>query len=139
MRPILKQTRAMLALLFAAIVSGCGGSGDEYDGFDNTVRTSTPNKYLTFFNRQAELAPGTYTLVVGTNVPGQAGSFSVTIQRNDGSVAQMINGSWTSSGAPNSDLANCTSTGAGNRCYSFDIQDASGATFNLNSALGAVL
>jgi len=139
MQPILHQTRTMLLLLLAAVLGGCGGSGDEYDGFDSTVTTSTPNKFLTFFNRQAELAPGKYTLIVATNGAGQAGTFSVAIQRNDGSASQLINGSWTSSGGLDSVPANCTSAAAGNRCFSFDIQDASGATFKLNSALDAAL
>ena len=139
MRPILQQTGTIMGLLLAATLSGCGGSGDEYQGFDNTVTTSTPNQYLTFFNRQAELAPGKYTLVVATNGAGQAGNFSVTIQRNDGSAAQMRNGSWSSSGGPGSNPSSCAGAGAGNRCYSFDIEDASGATFKLNSALDAEL
>jgi len=139
MQPILHRTRTMLLLLLAAMLGGCGGSGDEYDGFDSSITTSTPNKYLTFFNRQAELAPGKYTLIVATNGADQAGTFSVTIQRNDDSASQLINGSWTKSGGLDSAPANCTSTAAGNRCFSFDIQDASGATFNLNSALDAAL
>jgi hypothetical protein len=135
MQPILHQTRTMLMLLLAAMLGGCGGSGDEYDGFDSSITTSTPNKYLTFFNRQADLGAGKYTLVVATNGAGQAGTFSVTIQRNVASAAQMINGSWTSSGGLDAD----TTCAGGNRCFSFDIQDASGATFKLNSALDATL
>ena len=119
MQPILLQTRTLLLLLLAATLGGCGGSGDEYDGFDSSVTLSTPNKYLTFFNRQADLGAGKYTLVVATNGANQAGNFSVTIQRNDVSAAQMINGSWTKSLGPNSDSANCSSTGAGNRCCEF--------------------
>jgi mono/diheme cytochrome c family protein len=135
MRPLLHHTGKALLLLLAAIVAGCGGSGDEYDGFDASPTTATPNKYLKFFNGQADLGAGTYTLVVATSGAGQAGSFAVTIQRNDGSAAELINGSWTSSGGLDPD-PDCAS---GNRCYSFDIQDASGVTFTLNTALQGVL
>jgi len=136
MRPILHQTRTMLLLLLSAILGGCGGSGDEYDGFDASVTTSTPNKYLNFFNRQADLAPGRYTLVVATKGAGQAGNFSLTTRRNNGSEAQLANGSWSSSGGPDDIDPKC---GSGNRCINFDIEDASGATFTLNSALDAKL
>jgi len=135
MRPILEHARKVILLLIAATVVGCGGSGDEYEGFDAEITTSTPNRYLTFFNRLGDLAAGKYTLVVGTNGAGLAGTFSVTVRRNDGSAAQIINGSWSSSGGLDADR-NCAS---GNRCYSIDLEDASGATFTLNSALNAVL
>ena len=127
--------RKLILLLLVSIVAGCGGSGDEYDGFDAEVTTSTPNRFLTYFNRQGDLAAGSYTLVVATNGAGQAGSFSVSIQRNDGSASSVLNGNWTSSGGLDPDPT-CAS---GNRCYSFDIQDATGVTFRLNTSLDGVL
>jgi hypothetical protein len=135
MRSFLIHARKALLLLIIAIVAGCGGGG-EYDGFDDSVSTSTPNRFLTFFNRQGDLPAGNYTLVVATNDPaGQSGSFSVTIERHDGSPTQVINGSWTSSGGLDPDPT-CAS---GNVCYSIDIDDASGASFTLNTALDGVL
>ena len=114
MQSIFNHARRALLLLITAIVAGCGGSGDEYDGFEATVSSSTPNRFLTFFNRQGDLPAGKYTLVVATNVAAQAGTFSVTIERNDGSPAQIINGRWTSSGGTDPDPA-CAS---GNKCLS---------------------
>jgi len=134
MRAILNHARTAILLLFAVMIVGCGGSGDEYEGFDDSITISTPNRFLAFFNRQADLAAGRYRLVVATNGAGQAGTFSVTNQRNNGSAAQHINGSWASSGG----VAD-TACASGNRCFSFDIEDASGATFRVNSALDAVL
>lgn len=133
MRPLVNHARITMLLLLAAIVAGCGGSGDEYDGFDASVSSSTPNKFLTFFNRQGDLGAGRYTLVVATDLVAQNGTFSVTIKRNDGSAEQLISGSWTSSAG---DVAEC---GTGNPCYAFDIQDASGATFKLNSNVDGIL
>ncbi len=136
MRFLFKLARQWVMLLLATSVVGCGGSGDEYEGFDVTVSSSSPNRFLTFFNRQGDLPAGKYTLVVGTNNPaGQSGSFSVSIKRNDGSDEEIITGKWKSSGGLDPDPA-CAS---GNRCYSFDIQDATGATFTLNTARDGVL
>ena len=52
MRYALIHSKCAALLLLAAILVGCGGSGDEYDGFDNEVTLSTPDKYLRFFNQQ---------------------------------------------------------------------------------------
>ena len=102
----------------------------------STIATETPNRFLTFFNRQGDLPAGKYTLVVGTNNPaGQSGTFSVSIKRNDGSNEEIINGEWTSSGGLDPDPTCAT----GNQCFSFDIEDATGASFQLNTALDGVL
>ncbi len=135
MRPLVHHGKRALLLLLAAIVAGCGGSGDEYEGFDTTVTTGTPNKFLKFFNGQADLAAGKYTLVVGTNGAGQAGNFSLSTRRSNSNAVQMVNGNWTSSGGPNPDPG----CGNGNRCFEFDIEDAGGATFTVNTELDAVL
>ena len=134
MNQLVQNLKAWIAILITIAVTACG-SGDEYEGFDATVSISTPNKFLTFFNRQGDLAAGDYTLVVATAAGGQAGTFSVTITRNDGSATQVINGSWVSSGGLDSDPT-CAS---GNRCYNINLQDASGASFTLNTAFDGVL
>jgi len=62
-------------LLLAAIVGGCGGSGDEYEGFDNDPPgLSTPDKYLRFFNQQqGDLDDTSYTSAYHAAVdPGSA-------------------------------------------------------------------
>lgn len=134
MKPMSKKLRICSLFVIAAALSACGG-GDEYEGFDASVSQSTPNAYLTFFNRQGDLAAGRYTLVVATSAAGQAGSFSVSINRNDGSSSQIINGSWVNSGGQDSDPA-CAS---GNLCYNINLADASGASFTLTTALDGVL
>ena len=52
MRYALIYSKGATLLLLGAILVGCGGSGDEYDGFDNEVTLSTPDSYLRFFNQQ---------------------------------------------------------------------------------------
>ena len=115
-------------------LSGCD-SGDDYEGFDNSISNATPNRFLAFFNRQGDLAPGSYTIVAATATAGQAGDFTVVIDRRDGSSEEIINGSWISSGGLDSDRT-CAS---GNRCYSFNSPSASGAIFTLSSELDGVL
>ncbi len=135
MYPILDLARKTILVLIAVTVVACGGSGDEYEGFDDEITLSSPNRFLTFFNRLGDLPAGKYTLVVATNGAGLAGTFSVTINRNDGSATEIINGRWSNSGGLDADRK-CAS---GNRCYKIDLEDAGGATFKLNSALDAVL
>ena len=123
-----------ILLLFSMLLAGCGGSGDEYEGFDASVGVSTPNRYLTFFNRQGDLAGGDYILIAATNVAGEAGSFSLSMTRS-GETTQLVNGNWISSGGLDAD-ATCPT---GNLCIPFDLQDSRGASFVLNTALDGVL
>jgi mono/diheme cytochrome c family protein len=51
MNRMVQNLKAWIAILITVAVTACG-SGDEYDGFDDTVGLSTPNKFLTFFNSQ---------------------------------------------------------------------------------------
>jgi len=133
MHSVAAKLKAWGVISLAAVLVACGG-GDEYNGFDDSVDSSTPNKFLLYFNRQADLAAGNYTLVAATNAPGEADTFSITIKRKSGAT-QLITGSWTSSGGLDSDPT-CAS---GNRCYSVSLDDASGATFKLTSAVDSVL
>ncbi len=126
-------TKSGLILLVSLLTAGCGGSGDEYDGFENPVTVSTPDSFLTFFNRQGDLAADSYTIVVATATIGEAGTFGLSIQRNTDSTAQISNGSWTSSAGDNGVC------GSGNPCFPLDMQDATGVTITLNTALDGIL
>lgn len=46
-----RNLKVLCTLLVAAALVACGG-GDEYEGFDASVDSSTPDKYLKFFNQQ---------------------------------------------------------------------------------------
>ena len=53
MRLIINHTGKGLLLLLMTVVVGCGGSGDEYDGFEKaSTELATPDQYLRFFNQQ---------------------------------------------------------------------------------------
>ena len=54
MQCVVEHAKKGLLLLLAAVVIGCGGSGDEYDGFeDDESSLGTPDLYLRFFNQQS--------------------------------------------------------------------------------------
>ncbi len=134
MKKLAHGLQTWVVILLAVNLVGCG-SGDEYEGFDAAVSSSTPNRYLTFFNRQGDLAAGDYILVVAT-VAAQSGTFSVSIARNDGSTTQVINGSWLSAGGL---LDSDPSCAGGNRCFGISLDDASGVTITLTTALDGAL
>ncbi|MCZ6882414.1 MAG: hypothetical protein O7F15_05335, partial [Gammaproteobacteria bacterium] len=132
-----QNLKLLLAVLFSLALTSCGGG--DYDGFDSSVTASTPNKYLAFFNRQGDLSAGSYTLVIATTTAGQTGSFSVLVKKNDGSSDQLLTGSWVNSFGPSaSPLDTCTGLPA-NVCFSIDLHDATGASFELSTALDGYL
>jgi len=125
-----------LALL-ALFLQACGNGS--VDGFEEEVTLATPNKYLLFLNRQTELAPGRYTLVVATANAGESGSFSVLVKRNNGSSDQLLNGSWSNSAGPSATpVSTCSGTPV-NVCFNVDMQDATGASFELTTSLDGIL
>jgi mono/diheme cytochrome c family protein len=76
MRFTLILSKSAVLLLLGALLGGCGGSGDEYDGFDDEVTLSTPDKYLRFFNQQdGDLDDTAYAVAYNAAVdPGGARS-----------------------------------------------------------------
>ena len=124
---------AILALLQLA----CGNGS--VDSFEEAVTLATPDKYLTFFNRQAELAAGSYTLIVATAISGQSGSFSVLVKRNNGGSEQLLSGSWSNSAGPSATPATTCSGASANVCFNIDMQDAKGASFELTTSLDGIL
>lgn len=133
-----KYLKLGLIALTVLQLYACGG-GDEYNGFDSTTKLDEPNKFLTFFNRQGELPAGQYTLVVATATTNQTGSFSVLVNRNDGSADQLLTDNWTDSFGPSA-TPSTTCTGAtANVCFTIDIQQALGAKFTLNTTADGLL
>ena len=126
------------ALVLLALTQFACGDGS-VDSFEEEVTLATPNRYLTFFNRQAELAAGRYTLVVATAAAGESGSFSVLIKRNDGSSDELLSGSWSNSAGPSATPASTCTGAASNVCFDIDLQDATGASFELTTTLDGIL
>jgi hypothetical protein len=127
-----------LIALMGLILFACGG-GDEYQGFNSSIKSDEPNKFLTFFNRQGELPAGQYTLVVATATGNQTGSFSVLLSRNDGSSDELLTGNWTDSFGPSPTPATTCTGATANVCFTIDIQQALGAKFTLITAFDGLL
>jgi hypothetical protein len=58
--------------------------------------TVVPNHFLTYVNRQAALAAGTYEISVAT-AAGESGSYQLDITRDNG-VVETVSGEWSNSG-----------------------------------------
>jgi hypothetical protein len=138
MYSLAKYLKIGLIALTALQLYACGG-GDEYNGFDSTIKLDEPNKYLTFFNRQGELPAGQYTLVVATAIANQTGSFSILVNRNDGSADQLLTGNWTDSFGPSATPATTCTGASANVCFTINIPRALGAKFTLNTAADGLL
>ena len=125
--------------MLSVVLFGCG-SGEIDDNSQASVTLSTPDLFLRFFNRQSELPAGQYTLVVAPATAGLAGDFSVIVKRNNGSDEEVLTGSWTadSAGPAATPAATCEGSPS-NSCFEIDMQDATGATFELNTSIDGVL
>jgi mono/diheme cytochrome c family protein len=85
-------------LCFAAalLLAGCTGDGNT-EIQPAAVAPDSPDSFLTYPNTQASLAAGDYQLQVGPASGTAAGSYTLAITRDDGSV-QNLSGSWPAGG-----------------------------------------
>ncbi len=126
-------------VLFALwLLQGCS-QGELPQTPSSTVDFATPDRYLVFLNRQAELPAGRYTIVVATVNPGQSGSFSLEIERNDGSPVEFVSGHWQNAAGPSSTPAQTCNATPANACYALDMQQATGLSLRLSSELDGVI
>lgn len=134
----LKRTGNLMLLLCSVfLVQAC--SKQDISGFDSSVTANEPDQFLLFFNRQSSLPAGKYTIIAATANTGLSGSFSLQIQRNDGTPGEVISGQWTNSAGPSATpLATCSGSPA-NACFELDMQQASGVSIELSSTLNSVL
>ena len=130
--------RRSILITGVLLVAGCGG-GDEYEGFDTTITSDTPDAYLTFFNRQNELPAGEYTLIVATANAGETGDFSIDVIRNDGSQTEPLSGSWENSAGPSATPESTCSAAPANVCFTIDVQSATGINFELTTDIDAIM
>jgi len=124
---------------FSLILAACGSDEIGNDTKSASATSATPNKFLAFFNRQSELAAGVYKLVVATNSAGESGSFSVLVKRNNGSGEEILTGEWSNSAGLSATPAVTCKGSPANVCFDIDMQDASGATFELMTAIDGAL
>jgi hypothetical protein len=133
----LKHCRLLITLLVGFLLTACGG--EEYEGFDASVTSDTPDAYLNFFNSQGELAAGEYRLVVATATAGQSGNFSVQISRNDDSTDEVMIGEWSDSAGPSTSPATTCSSTPANVCFTIDMQNSAGLNVELTSTSDGIL
>jgi hypothetical protein len=93
-----------ILVMFGAVtlLAGCVGDGDTTVE-RATVASDTPNSFLTYPNTQAGIAAGSYRLVVGPASGSAAGSATLTLTRDDGSV-QTLASSWTAGSTATQDI-----------------------------------
>ena len=139
MRIVPRKLDWLSLTMLSIALFGCG-DGEIGDNSEESVTLSTPDMFLRFFNRQSELPAGQYTLVVAPATAGVSGNFSVAVKRNNSSNEELLSGSWTADSAGQSAMPLATCEGSpSNSCIKIDMQDATGATFELNTSVDGVL
>src|SRR5688572_30610223 len=82
------------------LLSACDRGGDGVPELNpDFIATEDPNRFLQFLNTQVGLPAGSYTIVAGTQDPGESGSFRITLERDDGNT-RTFNGDWALSTGP---------------------------------------
>lgn len=115
------------------LLAACSRGGDGVPQLDpDFIATEDPNRFLQFLNTQVGLPAGTYTIVAGTQAVGRSGSFTVTVERDDGAT-RSFNGSWTLSDGPSA------ATGGGNPGFTYTMPYSGGATFRISSSVATCL
>ena len=93
-----KQLLQVAIIVFLLLLASCNRGGDGVPTVDpDFVETEDPNRFLQFLNPQVGLPAGNYSIVAGTQLPSESGSFTITVTRDDGDV-QTFAGGWSDSG-----------------------------------------
>lgn len=86
------------SIAFFMLLTACGDHGDTpLPVAKPPVAFEVPDHFLQVPDEQRSLAAGDYDIVAATTLPGVAGSYQISLSRDDGSNS-VINGSWTASG-----------------------------------------
>lgn len=115
------------------LLAACSRGGDGVPQLDpDFIATEDPNRFLQFLNTQVGLPAGTYTIVAGTQNTGASGSFTITVERDDGAT-RSFSGSWTSSDGMSA------VPGGGNPDFTYTMPYSGGATFEISSSVATCL
>lgn len=115
------------------LLAACSRGGDGVPQLDpDFIATEDPNRFLQFLNTQVGLPAGTYTIVAGTQNTGVSGSFTITVERDDGAT-RSFSGSWTSSDGMSA------VPGGGNPDFAYTMPYSGGATFRIASGVATCL
>src|SRR5688500_12139431 len=87
-----------------ALLVACDRGGDGVPELNpDFIATEDPSRFLQFLNTQVGLPAGRYTLVAGTQNIGESGSFTITMERDDG-YERTFSDSWTLSNGMSAEI-----------------------------------
>ncbi|MBL6750623.1 MAG: hypothetical protein ISP90_08875 [Nevskia sp.] len=116
----------------ASLIAACtGGGASSQTAAPDFASRFTSSHFLQFLNRQPSLAAGSYRLVAATQQPNQAGSFTLSVTLDEGTV-QTFTGTWTASGGADP-------AAAGNPGFPLVLKLAGGLRGSLSASLPAQL
>lgn len=122
----------ILPFLLFVVLAACSRGGDGVPQLDpDFVETQDPDEFLSFPNQRVSLPAGTYTIVAGTQSLGDAGNFSISVERDNGST-ESYGGEWTASGGTDE-------TSVANPRFAFNMYYSGGARFTINASTSACL
>jgi mono/diheme cytochrome c family protein len=129
---ILSSGLKAVLMLAIAVLAACDRGGDGVPQPEpDFVGTDDPNRFIQFLNAQVGLPAGEYTIVAGTDVAGENGSFTISVMRDNFSY-ETFTGSWTNSGGRDADPLN-------NPSFNFEMPYSGGATITIDSTVDTCL
>ncbi|HEY3488463.1 MAG TPA: hypothetical protein VGL10_10390 [Gammaproteobacteria bacterium] len=118
------------------LLAGCSRGGDGVAELNpDFIATQDPNRFLQFLNTQVGLPAGNYTIVAGTQTPGESGSFTIRVERDNGSTS-TFSGDWTSSTGPQTPVVIDDDGSPG---FNFAMAYSGGARITISSSIDTCL
>jgi len=112
------------AFALAGLVAGCGGGSNKNDLTVDRQGLDDPNRFLEYFDPQAQLSAGEYRVTAGRAASGTTQAFKLEIDLANGDFIEQ-NGRWNS--------------GQTTVNYSFDLSEYGGAVIRLSSSADNIL
>lgn len=116
--------RALAMLALAGLLTGCGGGSNKNDLTQNRSGLDDPNRFLEYFDPQAQLAGGSYRVTATRAAAGTTQAFKLEIDLASGAYIER-NGQWNSS---QTDVN-----------FNFSLSEFGGATIRLSSSADSSL
>ncbi|MGB5398029.1 MAG: hypothetical protein WBN96_12835, partial [Gammaproteobacteria bacterium] len=101
------------------------------ESLEKSIKVNQPDQFAQYINKVAGLPSGDYTIVAATSSAGAAGTFTLSVTHDDGSVDNFT-GDWTSSGGMDPASAN-------NPRFPITLQNAGGIDIKLESSVDTYL
>lgn len=111
-------------MIAAGVLAGCGGGSNKNDLSSNRNGLDDPNRFLEYFDPQADLSAGQYRVNATRAASGSTQQFTLMIDQTSGS-ANNISGQWNS--------------GQTTASYSFVLEESGGVNIRLESSADSSL